>query len=135
MLKNAYIILAKIGFDTAENEPAKNLQKTIFKLLSLLLVPKQIAYFVGPCLDHAAEELEVRVAADFSRWPGLLEGQEVDRLLPSRRPVRPLPHVPRVEDAESRPDTDTGYRPDIKSYPTTKIVLIFHGYHFFRNMK
>ena len=33
MLQNAYwYLLAKIGFDTAENEPAKNLQKFLQKI-------------------------------------------------------------------------------------------------------
>ena len=38
MLSNAYFI-AKFGFDTAENEPAKNLQKLkILQILPILLI-------------------------------------------------------------------------------------------------
>ena len=77
MLSNAYF-LAKIRFDTAENEPAKNLQKFARILLIVLtLTPKVLDG--NPCLeDYQARvarivgklnlSLETKTKAALLRW-------------------------------------------------------------------
>ena len=58
MLSNAYP-LAKIGFDAAENEPAKNLQQFAKIFLILLISLGKICHDPGPA---AAGERHVRPA-------------------------------------------------------------------------
>ena len=65
MQSNAYF-LAKVRFDTAENEPAKNLQNLLIFRILLTLTPKVSAYPSAPVLRRrprpGSSEQDARLA-------------------------------------------------------------------------
>ena len=73
MLSNAYF-LAKFCFDTAENEPAKNLQKIIQKLQNLPILP--ILLLLRTPETAAGPRPGPPLRARRHRRPGRREGQE-----------------------------------------------------------
>ena len=86
MLSNTYF-LAKFRFDTAENEPAKNLQKiskNFKKFLKFAISPKSGQY-EGPSPEDAAGHYECRSHGEYEnvsakvgvREEGALDGGEV----------------------------------------------------------
>ena len=91
MLSNAYF-LAKFRFDTAENEPAKNLQK-FDKIKNLLILMIFSAEQPRPALPHGGPVGEALIVLDLQQWhpPSAFSlGTETDRKLGLTIPRPPL---------------------------------------------
>ena len=94
MLSNAYF-LAKIRFDTAENEPAKNLQKKFKKFLKIA----NFANFANPNPLTRLEHRRIprpssRPRRTANRASPLRSGA---LLAPPRRRLRPPNQIPRID--------------------------------------